>query len=120
MPKRSGVEIAVAPTDASLVERGALTRAVRHLYNNSVHVCHIQKPMSKVNVTELRQNLPAYLAEVQGGGEIEVTVHGKVIARIVPGEDRRAAARKYLKSLRKTAVIGDLISPSGDAWDAER
>ena len=76
--------------------------------------------MSKVNVTELRQNLPAYLAEVQKGGEIEVTVHGKVIARIVPEAGRQAAARKYLKSLRKSAVIGDIISPSGDVWDAER
>jgi len=76
--------------------------------------------MPKVNVTELRQNLPAYLAEVQKGGEIEVTVHGRVIARIVPEQDRQAAARKFLKSLRKTAVIGDVISPSGDIWDAER
>ena len=76
--------------------------------------------MSKVNVTELRQNLPAYLAEVRKGGEIEVTVHGRVIARIVPEADRRAAARKFLRSLRKTAVIGDLMSPSGEVWDAER
>jgi len=76
--------------------------------------------MSKVNITELRQNLPAYLAEVQAGGEIEVTVRGKVIARIVPEADRQAAARQYLKSLRKSAVIGDIVSPSGDTWDAER
>ena len=76
--------------------------------------------MPKVKVSELRRNLPAYLAEVRKGGEIEVTVHGKVIARIVPEEDRRAAARKFLKALRKTAVIGDVTSPSGDVWDAER
>lgn len=76
--------------------------------------------MIRVKISELRQNLPAYLAEVQAGGEIEVTVHGKVIARIVPEADRQAAARQYLKSLRKSAVIGDLVSPSGDAWDAER
>ena len=76
--------------------------------------------MAKVNVTELRQNLPAYLAEVRKGREIEVTVHGRVIARIVPEADRSAAARKFLKSLRKTAVIGDVMSPSGEIWDAER
>ena len=76
--------------------------------------------MAKVNVTELRQNLPAYLAEVREGREIEVTVHGRVIARIVPEVDRSAAARKFLKSLRKTAVIGDIMSPSGDVWEAER
>jgi prevent-host-death family protein len=76
--------------------------------------------MTKVKVSELRQNLPAYLAEVQKGEEIEVTVHGRVIARIVPEEDRRAAARQFLKSLRETAKIDDIISPSGDVWNAER
>lgn len=76
--------------------------------------------MPKVKVTELRQNLPAYLAQVRKGEEIEVTVHGKVIARIVPEKDRRAAARKFVKSLRKTAVIGDIVSPGGERWDAER
>ena len=76
--------------------------------------------MAKVKISELRQNLPAYLAEVSKGGEIEVTVHGKVIARIVPEIDQREAARKFLKSLRKTARIGDVMSPSGDTWDAER
>jgi prevent-host-death family protein len=76
--------------------------------------------MPKVNVTELRQKLPAYLAGVQEGAEIEVTVQGKVIARIVPEADQQAAARQYLKSLRKCAIIGDIVSPSGDTWDTER
>ena len=76
--------------------------------------------MPKVKVTELRRNLPDYLARVERGEEIEVTVHGRVIARIIPQADRSAEARKFLKSLRKTAVIGDIMSPSGDIWDAER
>ena len=76
--------------------------------------------MPKVKVTELRQNLPAYLARVERGEEIEVTVHGRVIARIIPEMDRSAEARKFLKALRKTAVIGDIRSPSGEIWDAER
>ena len=76
--------------------------------------------MPKVKVTELRQNLPDYLARVERGEDIEVTVHGRVIARIIPQADRSAEARKFLKSLRKTAVIGDIMSPSGDIWDAER
>ena len=76
--------------------------------------------MPKVKVTELRQNLPAYLARVRRGEEVEVTVHGKVIARIVPEVDRAAEARKWLRSLRGKAVIGDIISPSGEVWDAEK
>lgn len=76
--------------------------------------------MPKVKITELRQNLPTYLARVKAGETVEVTVRGRVIARIVPEEDRQAAARKRLRALRKTARIGDIMSPSGEVWDAER
>jgi len=76
--------------------------------------------MPKVNITELRQNLPTYLARVKAGDTVEVTVRGRVIARIVPEEDRQAAARKWLKKLRKSARLGDIMSPSGESWDAER
>lgn len=76
--------------------------------------------MPKVNVTELRQNLPAYLAEVQKGGEIEVTSRGKVIARIVAGTETHDEARARLVAARKRCRIGDVLSPTGAAWDAER
>ncbi len=76
--------------------------------------------MPKVSITELRQNLPTYLARVREGEAVEVTVRGRVIARIVPEEDRRAAARKWLKKLRKGARIGDVMSPSGERWNAGR
>ncbi len=75
--------------------------------------------MSKVNVTELRQNLPAYLVEVQKGREIEVTSRGKVIARIVAGSETHEQARDRLLAARKRCRIGDVLSPTGAAWDAE-
>jgi prevent-host-death family protein len=76
--------------------------------------------MAKVKVTELRQNLPTYLARVEQGETLEVTVRGKVIARIVPEEDRQAAARRRLKALRgKARITGDIMAPSGEIWDAE-
>ena len=73
-----------------------------------------------VNVTELRQNLPSYLAEVKGGGEIEVTSRGRVIARIVAGGDPHQEARERLLAVRKRCHIGDVLSPTGVQWDAER
>ena len=73
----------------------------------------------EVNVTELRQNLPTYLAEVRKGGEIEVTSHGKVIARIVAGGDPHLEARERLLAVRKHCTVGDVVSPSGAKWDAE-
>ncbi|MGH8765314.1 MAG: type II toxin-antitoxin system Phd/YefM family antitoxin [Burkholderiales bacterium] len=78
--------------------------------------------MPKVKVTELRQNLPAYLARVKRGEEIEVMVHGKVVARIVPEQDRAEAARQHLAELRKRGarIIGDVINMPKETWDAER
>ena len=78
--------------------------------------------MSRVKVTELRQNLPSYLARVKRGEELEVMVHGKVVARIVPEQDRREAARRHLAALRKAGarILGDVITPIGEAWDADR
>lgn len=78
--------------------------------------------MPKVKVTELRQNLPAYLARVKRGEELEVMVHGKVVARIVPEQDRQEAARRHLAELRRNGarIIGDVIRMPKEAWDAER
>ena len=81
----------------------------------------MRKPhMTVVNVTELRQNLPAYLADVRKGKEIEVTSRGKVIARIVAGGESHDEARARLLAARKRCRIGDLVTPTGAAWDAER
>lgn len=79
-------------------------------------------PLPKVKVTELRQNLPAYLARVKRGEEIEVLVHGKVVARIVPEQDRAEAARRRLAETRKNGgrILGDIMRMPKEAWDAER
>lgn len=77
----------------------------------------------EAKVTEVRQNLATYLAHVQSGEEIEITQHGKVVARLVPATDekarRMAEAEVYLAKLRETAVLGDVLSPIDVEWDAE-
>lgn len=67
--------------------------------------------MREVNVTELRNHLPKYLASVEEGKEILITSHGRVIARILPPVDTKGEAREQLKALRKYCKIGDIISP---------
>ena len=59
-------------------------------------------------------------ADVRKGEAIEVTVHGRVIARIVPEGDSAAQAREWLKMLRGKARVGDVMSPTGARWNAER
>lgn len=75
---------------------------------------------SEVNVSELRQRLPAYLAAVRKGGEISVTSRGRVIARIVAGGEPETEARERLLATRKRCSVGDVVSPGAEAWKAER
>ena len=75
---------------------------------------------SSVNVTQLRQNLPEYLKQVREGKEVEVTVHGKVIARLVPEAAKSERAKKRLAELRKTAKVGDVTSPASATWTGDR
>lgn len=75
---------------------------------------------SEVNGTELRQNLPTYLAEVKKGREIEVTSRGRVIARIIAGGDPLQEARDRLLAAREHCTVGDVVCPIGAEWDAER
>jgi len=68
---------------------------------------------SSVNVTQLRRNLPAYLKQVREGAEVQVTVHGKIVARLIPEAAKSERAKKRLVELRKTAKVGDVTSPTG-------
>lgn len=79
--------------------------------------------MTDVNVTELRQNLPAWLEKAHKGQRIRVTSRGKVIAEILPPsatEDESLAARALLKgSVRR---FDRPLAPANDAadWEASR
>jgi prevent-host-death family protein len=60
--------------------------------------------MEDVKVTELRQNLPAYLAKVRRGERLQVTSRGKVIAELAPP----SAARKDVEAAR-ARLRGSLV-----------
>ncbi len=74
--------------------------------------------MASVNVTELRQHLPEYLKQVQEGEEIVITLHGKIIARIVPDrqENEREMALNRLKLLQGTVISGDILALLDEEW----
>jgi prevent-host-death family protein len=50
--------------------------------------------------------------------EIIVTKRGKPVARLVPVEEEVPLLFGRMKN--KMAILGDIISPSGEIWDAER
>ena len=76
--------------------------------------------MDDVKLTELRQNLPAYLKQVEKGHELRITSRGKPVARLLPAESTTDAARARLKALRKSARVGDVVAPTGERWRAGR
>jgi prevent-host-death family protein len=73
--------------------------------------------MARVSVTHLRQNLTAWLKRVQAGEAIQVTSHGRVIARIEPEQDPAEEARLWLQGLGSSVTLGDVVAPiaNGDA-----
>lgn len=79
--------------------------------------------MEEVKVTELRQNLPEYLAKVARGQRVRVTSRGRVIAELTPPSASRRDVEAARARLRGTVLKYDkptepVIEP-GD-WDANR
>lgn len=74
--------------------------------------------MKTLSVSELRANLLSAIEEIKKGKTITVTSHGKPVAQLVPPPNRRKEAIAKIKALRKTAIIGDVVSPTGETWEA--
>ena len=73
--------------------------------------------MDDVKVTELRQNLPAYLEKARRGHRIKVTSRGKVIAEIVPPAASKGEADAARARLRGSVLKYD--RPLEPVFDAE-
>ena len=78
-----------------------------------------RETIQEVNVSELRNHLPEYLARAELGEEILVTRRGRVIARLSAAQDHRTEAKRQLEALRARARVGDVVSPVGEPWEAE-
>jgi prevent-host-death family protein len=74
--------------------------------------------VKSIAVSALRSKLPGILKKIEAGSEIIVTSRGKEVARLIPVGDPREKARIGLESLRKTAMVGDVLSPVSEDWDA--
>jgi prevent-host-death family protein len=74
--------------------------------------------MERVAVSEFRANLLVFLKRVERGEGITLTSRGREVARIIPPENKREEAKAALEELRKTAIVGDVLSPVGEDWEA--
>ena len=73
--------------------------------------------MADVNVTDLRQNLPAYLERARRGERIRVTSRGAVIAEIAGPKAAGGEAELIRRRLRRTVLRYD--SPAEPAHAPE-
>ena len=74
--------------------------------------------MESVGVSKLRENMVLFLNKVQQGESITITSRGTEIAMLIPIKNKKEAARNALKQLRKTAIVGDVLSPIEEEWKA--
>ena len=79
--------------------------------------------MKDIKVTELRQNLPAYLAKVRRGERVRITSRGKVVAELSPPTPAKSESEAAWKRLRGSVRRFDrptepVIDPK--EWDVNR
>ena len=74
--------------------------------------------MESIGVSKLRENMVLFLNKVQRGKSITITSRGTEIAMLIPVKKKEEASRNALKQLRKTAVVGDVVSPIEEEWKA--
>ncbi len=75
--------------------------------------------MISIGISEFRTNMSMFLQRVQEGEIISLLLRDKEIAKLVPPDYARVVARQTLEDLRQTAVVGDLLAPLDETWDAD-
>lgn len=73
--------------------------------------------MISIGISEFRAKMNLILQKVQNGEVVTLTSRGVEVARLVPPDFARTAARQELDRLRQTAVVGDVLSPLGERWE---
>ncbi len=74
--------------------------------------------MESIGVSKLRENMVLFLNKVQQGESIAITSRGTEIAMLIPIKNKKEVSRNALKQLRKTAIVGDVVSPIEEEWKA--
>lgn len=74
--------------------------------------------MITVGISEFRASMNTILQRVNKGEVITLTSRGAEVAKLVPPDFAQTAARQQLEQLRQTAVVGDVLAPLEDAWEA--
>lgn len=72
-----------------------------------------------MNATETKAKLLSLLDEVEGGEEVLITRHGRVVARIVPAGHSKGLRNMFAGRAWSNAPDDDLFSTK-DVWEVEQ
>lgn len=70
----------------------------------------------KVTATEAKAKILALLDEVAEGAEVEITKHGRTVARLVPAAGPHSLKGKFA-GVAMTAVEDEELFTTGAAWN---
>jgi prevent-host-death family protein len=70
----------------------------------------------KVTATEAKAKILALLDEVAAGDEVEITKHGRTVARLVPATGSHAL-KGSLTGVAMTAAQDEDLFTTGEAWE---
>lgn len=73
----------------------------------------------KVTATEAKAKILSLLDDVSAGQEVEITKHGRIVARLVPATGSHAL-RDSLKGIAMTAAKEEDLYSTGVKWNVER
>jgi len=78
---------------------------------------HYSDHMAKtVTATEAKAHILALLDEVEAGEEVEITRHGRLVARLVPARGGRALKGSLAGLVKSNTADDELFSPLGEDW----
>jgi prevent-host-death family protein len=72
--------------------------------------------VKQMTATEVKAKILSLLDEVAGGDEIEITKHGRTVARLVPASGVHALKGKLTGAAMTTADDDELFT-TGVSWD---
>jgi prevent-host-death family protein len=79
----------------------------------------VSKPIQQMAAGEFKAKCLKIMDEVQASGvSLVITKHGRPIARLGPVVERPATLVGFMRGEGK--ITGDIVAPTGEAWDAEQ
>jgi prevent-host-death family protein len=69
----------------------------------------------RLTATEAKARILALLDDVEGGDEVEITKHGRTVARLVPARGPNAL-KASLAGVAMTAAADEDLFATGAAW----